>query len=59
MLFRSIGKRNGEAVKKSLNANGIPIIAEEIGGNKGRTMILNASDGKVIVKILGKGIIEL
>ncbi|NME82812.1 chemotaxis protein CheD [Clostridium sp. SM-530-WT-3G] len=58
-IISDIGKRNGEAVKKSLNANGIPIIAEEIGGNKGRTMILNASDGKVIVKILGKGIIEL
>ncbi|HCW53662.1 MAG TPA: chemotaxis protein CheD [Clostridium sp.] len=58
-IISDIGKRNSEAVKKSLNANGIPIIAEEIGGNKGRTMILNASDGKVIVKIVGKGVIEL
>ena len=37
----------------------IPILAEEIGGNKGRTMILQANDGKVILKVVGLGIIEL
>lgn len=58
-IISDIGKRNTEAVKKSLNEHGIPIIAEETGGNKGRTMILNASDGKVTLKVVGKGIIEL
>lgn len=58
-IISDIGKRNSDAVKKALKENGIPIIAEEIGGDKGRTMILNASDGKVTLKVVGKGVIEL
>ena len=58
-IISDIGKRNSDAVKKTLKENGIPIIAEEIGGDKGRTMILNASDGKVTLKVVGKGVIEL
>ncbi|MBE6072845.1 MAG: chemotaxis protein CheD [Clostridium butyricum] len=58
-IISDIGKRNGEAVKKTLSELGIPIIAEEIGGDKGRTMILRASDGRVILKVVGQGIIEL
>ena len=58
-IISDIGKRNSEAVKKSLNEIGIPIVAEDTGGNKGRTMILESSNGKVILKIVGKGIIEI
>ncbi len=58
-IISDIGKRNGEAVKKALSELNIPIIAEEIGGDKGRTMILRASDGLVTLKVVGKGIIEL
>ena len=58
-IISDIGKRNGEAVKKTLKGLGIPIIAEEIGGDKGRTMILRASDGQVVLKVVGQGIIEL
>lgn len=58
-IISDIGKRNSDAVKITLKENGIPIIAEEIGGDKGRTMILNASDGKVTLKVVGKGVIEL
>ena len=58
-IISDIGKRNSDAVKKTLKENGIPIIAEEIGGDKGRTMILNAGDGKVTLKVVGKGVIEL
>jgi len=58
-IISDIGKRNGEAVKKTLKEVSIPILAEEIGGNKGRTMILQANDGKVILKVVGCGIIEL
>ncbi|WP_294372826.1 chemotaxis protein CheD [uncultured Clostridium sp.] len=58
-IISDIGKRNSEAVKKALNDVGIPIIAEDTGGNKGRTMILEASTGKVTLKIVGKGIVEL
>lgn len=58
-IISDIGKRNAEAVKKTLKDKLIPIIAEETGGNKGRTMIIQASDGKVILKVVGLGIIEL
>lgn len=58
-IISDIGKRNGDAVKKALKGESIRIMAEEIGGNKGRTMILKASDGSVILKVVGQGIIEL
>lgn len=58
-IISDIGKRNSEAVKKALNDVGIPIVSEDTGGNKGRTMILEASTGKVTLKIVGKGIVEL
>lgn len=58
-IISDIGKRNSEAVKKALKDESIRIMAEEIGGNKGRTMILKASDGSVILKVVGQGIIEL
>ncbi len=58
-IISDIGKRNSEAVKKTLKEIGIPIIAEDTGGDKGRTMILEASTGKVTLKIVGKGIVEL
>lgn len=55
-MVSDIGKRNGIAVKKALGKEGIPIIAEDIGGNKGRTMILDAETGEVTLKIVGQGI---
>lgn len=58
-IISDIGKRNSDAVKKALKEIGIPIIAEDTGGDKGRTMILEASTGKVTLKIVGKGIVEL
>lgn len=58
-IISDIGKRNSEAVKKVLKDLSIPIIAEDTGGDKGRTMILEASTGKVTLKIVGKGMIEL
>ena len=58
-IISDIGKRNSEAVKKTLKDEAIRILAEETGGNKGRTMILQANDGKVILKVVGCGIIEL
>ncbi len=58
-IISDIGKRNSEAVKKTLRDESIRIMAEETGGNKGRTMILKANDGSVILKVVGQGIIEL
>lgn len=58
-IISDIGKRNSEAVKKALKDESVPIISEEIGGNKGRTMILYSSDGKVVLKVVGQGIMEI
>lgn len=58
-MISDIGKRNSEAVIKALNQLNIPIIGQDIGGNKGRTMILDAKNGNVIIRIVGQGIKEL
>lgn len=58
-IISDIGKRNSDAVRKALKDEAIRIVAEETGGNKGRTMILKANDGSVILKVVGQGIVEL
>ena len=57
--FSDNGKRNTEAVKQSLKSHEIPIVAEETGGNKGRTMIIDSSNGEVTIRVVGKGILTL
>lgn len=52
-LVLNIGQRNVEKARSVLKALGIKILAEEVGGNKGRTMILDTADGKVTVRMLG------
>lgn len=58
-MVSDIGSRNAEAVKKVLSKEGIPILAENTGGNKGRTMILDSENGTVLLKIVGEGSITL
>lgn len=53
-----IGSRNGKAVKDVLKNLDIPIVCEDLGGNLGRTMIVEADTGKVFIKTIGKGIRE-
>jgi chemotaxis protein CheD len=50
-----IGGRNGKAVKEVLAGMNIPVISEDLGGNSGRTMIVEAESGKVYIKTVGKG----
>lgn len=54
-----IGARNGIAVINVLNKLQIPVIAKDIGGNKGRTMILDASNGEVQIRTVGIGTKEI
>lgn len=54
-----IGSRNSEAVKTILKQLNIPILKEDIGGNKGRTMIVDPETGIVTLKIAGVGIKEM
>lgn len=53
-----IGKRNVIAVEEALKVNGIRLLGKQVGGNKGRTMIVNPDNGTVIIKSLGKNVTE-
>jgi len=55
----NIGERNVEAVRETLRNLGIRIVAEDVGGNKGRTMLLDTATGRVIVKTLGSFLKEI
>lgn len=57
--FMNIGRRNIEATKRILKELGIRILAEDVGGNRGRTMIMDTRTGSVIVRTLGSQIKEL
>ncbi|MDR5658242.1 chemotaxis protein CheD [Serpentinicella sp. ANB-PHB4] len=54
-----IGHRNSIATKDILKSFNIPVIAEDVGGNHGRTIELYSSSGKLIVKTIGHGIKEI
>ncbi len=58
-MIMDIGNRNGIAVRNTLNEYSIPIVGEDTGGNKGRTMILDTTDGVVQIKTVGMGVKEL
>lgn len=52
----NIGERNAIATKEALGKLGIPIVAEDIGGNYGRTIEFYSEDGRLLVKTIGYGI---
>lgn len=58
-IISDIGYRNGVMVKEVLNELGIRLISEEIGGNKGRTMIVDSANGLVSIRTVGEGIKEI
>jgi chemotaxis protein CheD len=56
---KHIGERNVIAAAEALKAEGIAVVAMDTGGNMGRTMKLDTSTGKVIVKTISGGVKEL
>lgn len=52
----TVGQKNIEAVKMVLEILKIPLIAEDTGGEHGRTMTADLHEGVVLLKILGKEI---
>jgi len=54
-----IGARNIEASRNILYSLKIPILAEDVGGNYGRTVELNSNNGKLLVKTFQHGIKEI
>jgi len=55
----NIGERNIEQTREVLKKLGIKILAADVGGNKGRTIIFDIQDGRVFIRTLGKEIYEL
>lgn len=51
-----IGERNVAAAREMLRKYGIPILAEDVGGNYGRTIELYSEDGRLLIKTIGHGI---
>lgn len=58
-MMMDIGNRNCSAVKIALNKLNIPLMAEDVGGNRGRTMILDSESGVVQIRTVGLPIIEI
>ena len=48
-----LGGRNAEAARRRLQAHDIPIIAEAVGGTKGRKVLVDPDSGDVEVAIIG------
>lgn len=54
-----IGFRNTIASKEELHKLEIPIIAEDTGGNYGRTIEISSDSGRLMIKTIGHGIKEI
>ena len=54
-----IGARNVIASKEMLISLKIPIIAEDTGGNYGRTIELSSENGRLMIKTIGHGVKEI
>ena len=55
----NMGERNIEATRRALKAANIPIVAQDVGGDYGRSVYHYVSDGRVVVKSLRKGELAL
>jgi chemotaxis protein CheD len=55
----SIGLQNIESCEQMLGDLGIRIVAKHCGGEKGRRMLLDTANGKVVIEIAGEDPIEL
>ena len=58
-MIMDIGNRNAIAVKKALEELKIPLLGEDTGGNKGRTVIFHTENGNVQIRTVGMGIKEI
>jgi len=51
----NIGDRNVAAARQALEANHVPVVAEDIGSDHGRSVHFHLDDGRVEVRSLKKG----
>ncbi|MTV47819.1 chemotaxis protein CheD [Heliobacillus mobilis] len=50
-----IGERNAEAVVLKLREENIPLLVKETGGNYGRTIELDSTNGKLLIRTIDRG----
>lgn len=55
----NIGQRNIEAVEEVLDQLNIPIVAKQVGGSAGRTMVVDLQDFKTMVRQVKQEIVYL
>jgi chemotaxis protein CheD len=55
MRGENVGERNAVAARAALEAARIPIVASDTGGDYGRTVSLDVSDGRVTVRSVARG----
>ena len=55
----NMGERNVEATRRALDVAGLRLVAEDVGGDYGRSVYLYVATGRVHVKSLRKGDSEL
>lgn len=47
-----VGRRNVLAARRILEQEGIPIVAEDVGGRRGRRLVFDTSDGIALVSLI-------
>lgn len=50
-----IGQRNARVVRDTLGAHDIPVVAEDVGGDHGRSLRLEVDTGDLVVKCANRG----
>ncbi len=55
----NIGKRNYMILRKMFWKNKVMVAKEDVGGSVNRTISLEIGTGKVVLKVSGKGVVEL
>ena len=58
-LSRRIGARNVLAARKTLENHGVVILAQDVGGNEGRTAEFSTDTGYLLVRTLRGGVREI
>jgi len=51
----NMGERNIDATRRALKAANIPIVAQDVGGDYGRSVYLDVRTGRVLVRSLRRG----
>ncbi len=54
-----IGEKNVEAARAALAVDGVPVVAEEVGGDNGRSLHFDLRDGRIRITWKGTGHVEI